>query len=152
MIVIGHIQRRDVVILRCLIDQLPHGFADADASLDFNKVHAHAASDLVFIKGLQHGNIAFGFIINEVDEHVALRLCKALQQRCCLVNLHAGKDFNLFSCIQLLKINLCVIQIFENIGKLLRIQNTVQPLPLISCQHLKGGCDIILMVIGNAIL
>ena len=46
---INHIDRGDIVVLSCLLDQFPHCLTDRQVIVDHNKVGSHAATDLILI-------------------------------------------------------------------------------------------------------
>ena len=49
ILVIDHIDRRNIVVLSCLLDQFPHCLTDRQVIVDHDKVGGHTASDLILI-------------------------------------------------------------------------------------------------------
>ena len=49
ILVIDHIDRRNIVVLSRLLDQFPHRLTDRQVIVDHDKVGGHTASDLILI-------------------------------------------------------------------------------------------------------
>ena len=49
ILVIDHIDRGNIVVFPCLLDQFPHRLTDRQVIVDHDKVGGHTASDLILI-------------------------------------------------------------------------------------------------------
>ena len=87
---VHHIQRGDIVVLTGLPHQLVHGAADGQCVRDADEIAAHAAADLLLMKGQQPPDILPGVVVQMGGQSLLLLRRKLPQHIQRIRRVHVG--------------------------------------------------------------
>ena len=143
---VHHIQRGDVVVLTGLPHQLVHGAADGQCVRDADEIAAHAAADLLLMKGQQPPDILPGVVVQMGGQGLFLLLRKLPQHIQRIRRVHVGYHFCRQICRKFRQKAGGIVQIGEYLQRL-GVQLPEQPLPLRIRQQGDGLGHISLVIV-----